>query len=222
MVPADAARPPIRPSAVPVIPAASTRRRVGFSTRGRPFDVSGEVEASLPASLPGRGTVEQLYGADRRRRPRRGQQAVILEVEGRQLRDPAGGPVDGPRPALAVERRARLDDPRRRPRAATSSSSPHVPMARPARKRGAERGRLDDGRDLDRPLRWRRPGPARTSGWRSCRRRRAATSMAMPLSASAASTRSAPRWATPSSTARTICGPAACPRVRPSSVPRAP
>ena len=32
-----------------------------------------------------------------------------------------------------------------------------------------------------------------------------------PLSASAASTRSAPRWATPSSTARTTCGAARCP-----------
>ena len=42
-----------------------------------------------------------------------------------------------------------------------------------------------------------------------------------PLSASAASSRSAPRWAMPSRTARTISG-RPVPRVRPSSVPRAP
>ena len=45
--------------------------------------------------------------------------------------------------------------------------------------------------------------------------------IAMPVSASAASTRSAPRWAMPSSTARTISA-RPVPRVRPSSVPRAP
>ena len=44
---------------------------------------------------------------------------------------------------------------------------------------------------------------------------------AIPVSASAASRRSAPRWATPSSTARTIWA-RPVPRVRPSSAPRAP
>src|SRR3546814_20229233 len=40
-----------------------------------------------------------------------------------------------------------------------------------------------------------------------------------PVSLSADSTRSSPRWATPSSTARTICG-RSLPRVRPSRAPR--
>ena len=53
---------------------------------------------------------------------------------------------------------------------------------------------------------WRRRGPARRWGCRSSRRRPAASGCSSPVSVSADSTRSAPRWATPSSTARTICG----------------
>ena len=45
--------------------------------------------------------------------------------------------------------------------------------------------------------------------------------MVSPVSASAASSRSAPRWAIPSSTARTISG-RPVPRVMPTKVPRAP
>ena len=54
--------------------------------------------------------------------------------------------------------------------------------------------------------RWRRPAPRRTRRCPTCRRRRAASAIGKPLSRSAASTRSAPRCATPSRTARTISG----------------
>ena len=69
--------------------------------------------------------------------------------------------------------------------------------------------------------RWRRPGPGRTRRCPSCHRRRGVPRWEIRCRRSLASTRSAPRCATPSSTARTISARPE-PRVRPTSVPRAP
>ena len=104
--------------------------------------------------------------------------------------------------------------------AATSSSSAQVPMAIPARNAApsvvaSRTGATSTGRPQASARAWVKTGlaviPPST--------RRAPT--ARPESASAASSRSAPRWATPSSTARTSSG-RPLPRVRPVNVPRAP
>ena len=126
------------------------------------------------------------------------------EVESRQLGEPGRRTLDGALPALPVERRARVDDGaagarwrRCRPNRA------QVPSGQPGQEGGAERGGLEHGRHLDRA-----PGGVGQGLHERGVVAHAAVDAqrvdgAPPLSVSAASTRSAPRWATPSSTART-------------------
>ena len=121
-------------------------------------------------------------------------------------------------PALAVERRARLDA--RAPAPTLGRRRRRRPTRRPRDRRGTRRRASS-------PRRPATPRPslpvASATAWVNVglalippSSRSGTTSS--PVSPSAASTRSAPRWATPSSTARTTCG-RPVPRVTPSSVP---
>ena len=127
---------------------------------------------------------------------------------GRTGRESSPAPLRRPRPSASRSRggpgstvRARVATRRPGRRAPL-----HVPTARPARKPGAEGGGLD-ARATPRPGRWVASARACTKvGLALMPPSTRSAAMATPVSASAASTRSAPRWATPSSTARTISG----------------
>ena len=151
---------------------------------------------------------------------RRWQRGATLEVQRGQVGHPAAGPLDRLRPALAVQGGPGSTVARGRHAAATSSIPSQSSVARPARKPAPRvvasvTGEISTTRWTASATAWTKVGLALIPP--STR----STSIASPESASAASTRSAPRWATPSSTARTSSG-RPVPRVRPSRVPRAP
>ena len=131
-------------SAVPAIPAASTRRRVGFSTRGRPFDVGACGRSCARPAFPAgawssNSTVSRPPGI--RSHPRGptapGSNRRPVSTARAQVSRSSGG--------------ARLDDPGRSPRRGRRRRC--RPTCRWPGRPGsrAERGRLDDRGHLDRP-----------------------------------------------------------------------
>src|SRR5690349_16163977 len=74
------------------------------------------------------------------------------KVDRAEVGDPAGGAAAGLAPTVAVELALRLDALARRPgRGHFALVAPRA-HREPGEERGAERGRLDHGRDLDDPL----------------------------------------------------------------------
>ena len=148
------------------------------------------------------------------------------EVDGREVGEPALGPAAARRASGRGRAPGRLRGSTRSRGAPTSppSSSSVVPRADRRGRRGTPRPSAVASRTGETStMRW--PASASSLHERGVVGHAAVDAEAgdrrCPESPSAASTRSAPRWATPSSTARTSSG-RPVPRVRPSTVPRAP
>ena len=146
---------------------------------------------------------------------------VGLEVDSRQLGDPAARALDRVAPAIAVEhavpaRPSRAASTWWRARRPTRDGRPRARRAAPRPASVASRtGEISTGRCVASASACTNVGlSVMPPSTRTC-------GIVIPLSASAASTRSAPRCAMPSSTARTISA-RPVPRVRPKSAPRAP